>query len=213
MTTEVGWDKLSTQLPIGTRRAGIEMLASGSVLLAAPARQPQRGRQGAPMRTAGPASASLAQSRSSRRAARVAGVPRQGGRMQLSCAAFLNLTEKPKADVPDIPPTGKYNYKYLYDGACSVCKGLVRCGNPAGNRHSGVRRGRCSEKKLRKAVAPQVAMLKGRRGGDGIYYVNIASPDYSPAQNEGITFEASVPIRDLPRESDLFAQLAWSRVR
>ena len=32
-------------------------------------------------------------------------------------------------------------------------------------------------------------MLKGRKGGDGIYYVNIAAPDYSSAQNEGIAYE------------------------
>lgn len=42
---------------------------------------------------------------------------------------------------------------------------------------------------MRSPCPSQVTMLKGRPGGDGIYYVNIAAPDYSPAQNEGIAYE------------------------
>lgn len=38
-------------------------------------------------------------------------------------------------------------------------------------------------------------MLKGRRGGDGIYYVNIADPKFSASENQGIAYEVSVPAQ------------------
>lgn len=109
------------------------MLANG-VHLAVPARSARREpRPGRPL--AGQARSFLAGTgghlgeRLGRRAPRGAQAARRAGdRRQMSCSALFNLLDKgPRAEVPDVPPEGKaWEYKYLYDGACSVCRGLVR---------------------------------------------------------------------------------------
>lgn len=110
------------------------MLASCSVPLSAAARpsrvQPRHAALSGGLSSRSSAAqqgSPLGQQRVGRRASGGAQLARRTARRQMSCSAFMNILEKkPKAEVPDVPPSGKWEYKYLYDGACSVCRGLVR---------------------------------------------------------------------------------------
>ena len=69
----------------------------------------------------------------------------------------------------------------------------------------------------------QVTMLKSRRGGEQIWYTNIASPTFDPAENAGISYESAaatihviLPSGDIKQGLDgltlLYGQVvSWKR--
>ena len=103
------------------------MLSAGATASAAHARcAPRRAIRRGPCSGRASVVSSLHDQMGHRRAAAAVPSARRGQRL-IVCLAAKEAEAPPAASgVPDKPPSGTWRYKYLYDGACSVCRGLAR---------------------------------------------------------------------------------------